>query len=419
MARKPNSIPTYRKHRRTGRAIITVRDHCGARRDVLLPGQFGSAESCGEYERICARLRTNKGTLPAPEANRAGLSVAELMLRYMDLHATRYYVEPGAQTPTREMESLALAFRPLRRMYGSMLVADFKPAHLEALQEALASGSWHTDAEVEALRRRKQPIGLARRTINARIERVRRLFRWGCSKELVASESLIKLEAVATLKANRSAARETPPVLPVDPVIVEATLPKMAVVPADIVRLLLLSGARVGELCRLRSCDLDRSGPVWLYHVPRHKTQYLGHTRTIAFGPRAQVILRQYLRDDPDALVFSPAEADRQRKAAMRAKRNTPVQPSQVNRAKKDAKRRPGARYTPRAINVAIRRACIKANVQIWHTHRLRHTAALVIMREFGLEAARSALGHRTLSMSLHYAGIDLKRAAEVAAKIG
>ena len=52
-------------------------------------------------------------------------------------------------------------------------------------------------------------------------------------------------------------------------------------------------------------------------------------------------------------------------------------------------------------------------------TDRSSRHASFVIMREFGLEAARSALGHRTLSMSLHYAGIDLKRAAEVAAKIG
>jgi hypothetical protein len=38
MARQPNAIPSYRLHKRTGRAVVTVRDHLGARRDVLLPG---------------------------------------------------------------------------------------------------------------------------------------------------------------------------------------------------------------------------------------------------------------------------------------------------------------------------------------------------------------------------------------------
>jgi integrase len=419
MARKPLPVPSYRPHKRSGRAIVTVRNHLGARQDILLPGDFGSPESREEYDRICAQVRTNTGTLPPPATDCAGLTIAELVLRFMDDHASGYYVEPGTRTPTRELEWLTLAFRPLKRMYGSMPVAEFKPKHLEALQRAMATGSWQTNEEHELLRQRKKPIGLARRTLNARIERIRRLFRWGCSKELVAAESLTKLETLATLKENRSSARETPPVVPVDPAIVEATLPTMPAVPADIVRLLLLSGARVGEICRLRGRDLDRNGPVWLYRVARHKTQHLGHTRTVAFGPKAQLILRRYLKADPDALLFSPAEAERQRKADMRANRRSPVQPSQLDRSRPNAKRRPGAAYDHRAINHAIRRGCIRAGAPLWHTHQLRHTAALLVMREHGVEAARSVLGHKTLNVTLPYSGIDLQRAAEVMSKIG
>jgi integrase len=36
------------------------------------------------------------------------------------------------------------------------------------------------------------------------------------------------------------------------------------------VELQLLTGMRPGEVCRLRTCDLDTSGKVWLYNPPRH-----------------------------------------------------------------------------------------------------------------------------------------------------
>ena len=86
------------------------------------------------------------------------------------------------------------------------------------------------------------------------------------------------------------------------------------------------------------------------------------------------------------------------------------MQPSQVDRSRPNAKRRPGKQYDPRAINHAIRRGCIKAKVPLWHTHQLRHTAALLVMREHGIEAARSVLGHRTLNMTLFYSGVDVER---------
>src|SRR4029077_3535246 len=101
------------------------------------------------------------------------------------------------------------------------------------------------------------------------------------------------------------------------------------------------------------------------------------------------------------------------------AARKTHVQPSQQDRSRPDAKRKPGECYTPRGVHHAIARGCEKAGVAPWHTHQLRHSAALNILREFGPEAARSTLGHRTLNLTLHYAGIDLEKAKEVARKIG
>ena len=90
-----------------------------------------------------------------------------------------------------------------------------------------------------------------------------------------------------------------------------------------------------------------------------------------------------------------------------------------ICRKKVKPKKQPGESFDAVAINHAIRAACKKARAPRWHTHQLRHTAALEISRQHGLEAARAILGHRTVQMSAHYSGLDQTTAAEVMAKIG
>ncbi len=54
-----------------------------------------------------------------------------------------------------------------------------------------------------------------------------------------------------------------------------------------------------------------------------------------------------------------------------------------------------------------------------WHPNRLRHTAATLIRREHGIEAARVILGHSKLTTTEIYAEADQVKAAEVMARIG
>ena len=94
MARNRNSLPTYRHHKKTDRAVITGANDLGARQDILLPGKFNSPESVEEYKSICARIQTNKGTLLLTAAETADMTIAEFVLRFMELHASKYYLEP-------------------------------------------------------------------------------------------------------------------------------------------------------------------------------------------------------------------------------------------------------------------------------------------------------------------------------------
>jgi integrase len=97
--------------------------------------------------------------------------------------------------------------------------------------------------------------GLCRRTINTRIGRLKRVFRWAVSFELVPPAIYEALRAVPGLHRGRSQARETDPIQPVPEEDVRATLPHLPAVIAALVELQLLTGCRVSEALSTRGCD--------------------------------------------------------------------------------------------------------------------------------------------------------------------
>jgi hypothetical protein len=99
---------------------------------------------------------------------------------------------------------------------------------------------------------------------------------------------------------------------------------------------------------------------------------------------------------------------------------------------KRNPKKVPGDHYPVTSYEQAIRKACIKLHQDrekdlpedqktkppTWHPHQLRHTAAKLMKRAMGLDAARAALGQRVVNVTEHYAGLDLAKAEEVALKL-
>lgn len=366
---------------------------------------------------MLALLRTNGGKLQVPGGG-DDITLNELVVAFTERKLEVDYVDSDGRATT-EQRNFKVALAPLLRLYGSTVARDFGSIELKAVQRAMVSGSWMTAEEQEARRKNQKPIGWCRRLVNQQISRVRSLFKWAVSEKLASPMQLVELKSVSPLKKGR-AAREAKPVLAIDPDAVQKTLGKLPPHIHDMVLFQLRTGARPGEVCAMRPCDIDRSKDVWVYRPESHKTAHHGHVRAIAIGPKAQEALRRHLEAAAaDEYVFSPLRQDREIKAAKRAARRTRVQPSQMDRSHPGAVRKPKTRFGPTAYARAIARACKNAGVPHWHPHQLRHTAALLIEREHGAEAARATLGHKTLNMTLHYAGIDLKRAAEVAAKMG
>ena len=89
------------------------------------------------------------------------------------------------------------------------------------------------------------------------------------------------------------------------------------------------------------------------------------------------------------------------------------------SRRPQTAKRTPRARYDKDSYRWAIRKACQKAGVPVWHPNQLRHSAATEIRSRFGLEAAQAVLGHAKADVTQIYAERDLRLAAEIMGEIG
>jgi len=420
--------PSYRRQRKKDANDLAFVEIDG-RRHYL--GPYDTAASRERYRRLVAEWEAAGGFLPAaPEE----ISVVEVANHFMKW-ARGYYVKHGKVTD--EPENIALAIRPLLRLYGRTKATDFGPRALKAVRQAMVEKGW------------------VRKHINRQVDRIKRMFKWAVAEELVPPGVYEGLRAVAGLKYGRCGARDNPPVQPVPENLIEPVKRHVSRQVAAMIDLQLLTGARPGEIVQLRPCDIDRTGPTWTYRPPEHKTEHHGHERVIFLGPKAQQVLSAFLLRPQDAHCFSPAEAEEERRQALAARRKTPLscgnRPGSNRRAKPG--RKPGDHYTVDSYRRAIDRGLESAfpppgdlakredetqkqyrarltqkqeaelkdwrRAHHWHPHQLRHNYVTNVRREFGLEAAQVLLGQTKADVTQVQAERDTTRAATVAAKIG
>jgi integrase len=429
--------PSYCLHKASGLAVVRIdgRDH--------YLGAYGSAESREAYDRLIAEWLANGRRLAPQTVGDNEATVNELAAAFFR-HVEQHHRRPDG-TQTDEVKEYRMALRPLKHLYGNTVARGFGPMALKAVRKLLVEGYDHPTYGPQQ--------AVCRNVVNQRVGRLKRMFKWGVENEMVPATILTGLQAVRGLQRGRTVARETEPVRPVHPDTVEHTLPFLNRHLAAMVRLQMLTGMRPGEVCVMRGIDLDPTGKVWLYRPESHKTAHHGHKRVIALGPKAQEVIRPFLKLDLLACLFSPQDAMQERWERQRTERKTKVQPSQFSRKKQKPKRKPGGRYTRGSYAHAICKACDEGfpppmplakrdsetrnqwearltaeqkaellawrKAHRWHPHQLRHTAATAIRKEFGLDVARVILGHRSPQITELYAELDTNRAAEVAEKIG
>jgi integrase len=406
---RPRGTPSYRRHKQSGQAIVTLTDPSGVRRDVLV-GKYGTSASRKEYARVLSEWEAAGQRLPAQDHQTSSLSMNELILSYWR-YAEEYY---GFRSDRERGDGACLrgALSIIRQLYGHSSAQDFGPLSRKACREKMIEKGW------------------SRSYVNAQIDRLRRMFRWAAGEQLLPVSIYQNLQAVPGLRRGKTSAKETEKVKPVNADHVKAALPHMPTPVQGMVRLQQLTGCRPTEACLMRALDLDRSNPTcWIYRPGSdqgehgaHKTAHHGHDRVILIGPRAQEVIRPFLKPDLTAYLFCPKDATRERNEKRRAKRQTPLYPSHLRlqtwKRKQRPRRAPGDRYTARIYARAIARACRKAGVPEWSPNRLRHSRATEL-RGYGLDIVKTILGHSKVETSQVYAEKDMLAAMELVSKIG
>jgi integrase len=423
------TTPKYRLHKGTGQAVVTLDG-----KDIYL-GRHGTAASKAEYDRLIATWLANGRRLVNCDA---GITVSEVILAFYQ-HAEKHYRHPDGR-PTGEIHNFRVCLKPLRQLCGHMLANDLGPVNLRIVRDHMIS------------------LGLVRKSINLHLSRLKHVFRWAGAQGLVRPSVYHGLLCVGGLRLGRTDAKESEPVRPVSQVLVDAIRPFVSTHVNALIDLQLLTAMRPGEAIIMRGCDLDMTGRIWVYRPESHKTLHHGHQREIYLGPRAQEIVRPFLKTDVQAYLFSPADAREDRFRVLRQNRKSKVQPSQQCRRKRRPNKQPGEHYDVPSYRRAIADACARAwplpaelgprvkpggkretrgewrarlttdekaailawrREHSWHPHQLRHNAATHLRKQYGLELARIILGHRTAFTTEIYAEADRQQAMEVIGRVG
>ena len=309
---KAASIPSYRRHKASGQAIVTL----GGVDHYL--GPWDTHQSRAEYDRVVnewlARGRQS--------AQKAGTGHPDDLLMIELIRGYRAHII--ATAPQLEV-NVKMALKPVKAMYGETPAAKFGPVAFQAVRGKLLET--------------KGPRGnlLCVSTIRKILGTIKRMIGWGVANEMLPGDALHRLQAVEGIRSSQPGVVPPKKVLPVSEGDVNAILPHLTPATRAMVELQCLTGMRPGEVVRLTTGEIDRSGDVWLYRPRQHKTADRGKDRMVPLGPRAQEVLKTWLRADPDAPLFSLREAAAQAYASRRKPKS-----SDADRARRNG--RSGAR---------------------------------------------------------------------------
>jgi integrase len=405
-------------------------------------GTHGSPEARQEYNRVTAEWLANGRSVPVRRVLREDgrpILVKDILAGYWQ-YAEKRYVKNGK--PTSEVHRIRSGLRPARRLYGHIPAAEFDVVALETCRAEFVRD------------------GDARKTCNYYTRYIRAAFRWGVRNKLVPAEVLTELDTLEPLLPGRTEAPERRVIEPPPEEHIEAVRPLVSRQVWAMIGVQRHTACRPGEVCVMKPCDIDMVGRtvdgvhVWLYRPPGHKTMLHEIDRIIPIGPRAQEIIRPFLLGrTSEAYIFSPNDAEAERRERQREERQSPMTPSQAaRRPKKNPAVTAGDHYTEQAYCRAIVRACETLAMQAleekhpelvaemqekkinlrdaarqagvivpWTPGQLRHEGLTRTDELFGLGAAQAVGGHTSARTTEIYLSRrrGLRLAAQVAAKIG
>ncbi len=390
--RAKEQVPQMRHDKERGRAYVRID---GVRHRL---GKWGSDKSQATYDVLIAswlasgRVNTDGATVVmpaepkiAPLPSSSGvLTVADLLALWMEDIAVN-----GKGIKSSSYGSARAAGRAMSA-YLTLPVEDFGP---KAFKEVMRNY-----AKTPVVRRKKKKDGSVvnverprtRNYVNATMIRIRKMFQWAVSEELIDESKAWRLQAVPLLDFGDQHAKESDERQPAKPEDVQATLGALTRECASLVQVLSLTGCRPSEVCRMTMEQIhDRHKKVWRYVPKRHKNSWRGKIRHVAIGPKAQVIINKQVEtfglSESDA-IFSPRRS--------------------VSRNKKiDSKPDPRAKefYESNIVRKAVARACEVANVEHWFPYQMRYAAGAKARQQGGIATTSATLGN-SKKVAEHYA---------------
>ena len=403
MARPKAKAPTLRYHI-SGQSVVTIDG-----RDFYL-GKHDSPESLVRHAVLIGIYQANQLKLPD------GFDV-----RCLDA-ATVLVANPLQAVPQQQdaepilLRHVTAAFRiEAERKYASQKAERIRCCQIcDELDkhDGNCLAAEYGPKRLAAQRQRWVDSGKARVYCNRLTNIVRRIFKFAMSQELIEETVHRRLQSIEALRPGQTTAHETDPIMPVEIEHVRETARQLSPIIKAMIRVQVATGMRPSELCNIRPCDIDRSGPVWMYRPPKHKNKSKGKARAVPIIGDAREAIMDYLNRPATSYCFSPSESDSWNRAKLSASRT-----GSGSRKKLQSLPRckPGENYSASSYRRAITRAAERAKVPHWFPYQLRHLTLTDVRNSLNGEAAQALAGHSRMQMTEHYAKLSESKAIEAA----
>jgi integrase len=211
---------------------------------------------------------------------------------------------------------------------------------------------------------------------NRFVKFVKTVFYWAARHKSITEERAFSLKTVRDLLPSPTI-KENKRRKPCPDNYIDATLPFLRAVIADMLRLIVLHGMRPNEVCTIKPNDIDfvYDGVNWLYTPEKHKTAGRGLERTIVLCKQSQEILKRWMNAaEPEKPIF----------------RNTR-----------------GNQFTARSFGRVIKIAIEKHRLPKFVLYQVRHMVGTKMAKRYGLEPTRALLGHTDTRMTRRYVDGD------------
>src|SRR5262249_24758605 len=153
------------------------------------------------------------------------------------------YAEGHYGMDSKELRQYRYSLKPLKDLYGTSPAARFTPKCLKAVRQRMADLGWR------------------RSVINRRLVRIKTVWSWAVSEELVPPSAAHALREVKGFRKGEKGVLESEPVAPAYGEDVAKVLPFCTRPVAAMLQLQWLTGMRSGEVRIMRTVDIDQSNP--------------------------------------------------------------------------------------------------------------------------------------------------------------